>query len=60
MRGIYFTRALNCRWPAAECNVYHRTGGVAGDKSIVYDLYRLATRRTVHAKIDSCGILPYL
>ena len=52
--------ALNCRRPAADCIVYYRTGGVAGDNSIVYDMYFLAARWTVLAKIDSCGMLPYL
>ena len=48
--------ALNCRWPADDCIVNYRTGGVTGDKTIVYDIYdiyALAARWTVHAKIDS-------
>ena len=45
--------ALGCRWPAANYIVYNRIGGVTGDNSIAYDLYFLAVRWTVHAKIDS-------
>ena len=43
--------ALNCRWSAADCVVYCRTGGVTGDNSIVYDFYPLAAKSTVYAKI---------
>ena len=52
--------ALSCRWPANEYIVYHRTGGVRGDKSMIYDFCALAARGTVHAKIYSWRILPYL
>ena len=52
--------AHSFRWPAVECIVYYRTGGVTRDNSIVYDVYCLAARLTVHAKIDSYGILPHL
>ena len=47
-------------WPASDCIVYFRTGAVTGDNSIVYDLYFLAVRWTVHAKIVSFEILLYL
>ena len=57
--------ALNCRWPTADCIIYYRTGGGgggggAGTTAIVYDLYCLAARWTVHAKIDNWGTLAYL
>ena len=29
--------ALSYRWPAVDCIVYYRTGGVRGDNTIVYD-----------------------
>ena len=45
--------ALSCRWLAGDCIVYYRTGGVRGDNSIVYEVYALAARSTVHAKSDS-------
>ena len=32
--------ALKCRWPAADCINYYRTGGVTRDISIDYDLWR--------------------
>ena len=31
--------ALTFRWPAADCIVYYKTGGVTGDNSIVYDFF---------------------
>ena len=37
-------RALNCRWPADNCIVYYRKGGVRGDISIVYGVYALARK----------------
>ena len=52
--------ALTCRWPADDCFVCYRTGGVKGDSYIVYDLYALTARWTVHAKIYSWRILLYL
>ena len=36
--------ALRCRWPAADCIVYYRTGGVMGDNCIVYEFYFLVAR----------------
>ena len=36
--------ALSCRWPAAECSVYYRTGGVTGGNSIIYGFYSLGAR----------------
>ena len=45
--------ALSRRWPADDCIVYYRTGGVKRDNSIVYNFYAPAARWTVHAKIDS-------
>ena len=44
---------LSSRWPAVDCILYYRTGGVTGDNYIVYDFYPLAIRWTVHAKIAS-------
>ena len=52
--------SLNCCWPAAYRTVYYRMREVTGDILIVYDLFCLAARWIVHAKIDSLGTLPYL
>ena len=52
--------ALRCRYPADDCIVYYRAGGVTRDNFIVYDFYALAARWTVHAKIYNCRISPYL
>ena len=52
--------ALSYSWPADDCIVYYRTGRVRGYNSIVYDFNASAARWTVHAKIDSLGILPHL
>ena len=51
---------LSCCWPADDCIVYYRTGEVRRDNAFVYVFYALAARWTVHAKINSCCILPYL
>ena len=45
--------AHSYHWPAADCIVYCRMGGITGDNSIVYDSYFLAVRWTGHAKINS-------
>ena len=47
-------------WLADDYIVYHITGGVRGDNSIVYDFHALVARWTMHAKIHSLRILPYL
>ena len=36
--------ALSCHWPADDCIVYYRTGGVMGENSIVHDFYALTAR----------------
>ena len=36
---------------ADDCIVYFRTGGARGDNSIVYEIYALTARWTVHANI---------
>ena len=36
--------ALSCRWPADDCIVYYRMGGLSEDNSIVYDFYALVAR----------------
>ena len=43
--------ALSCHWPADDCIVYYRTGGVREHNFIVYDFYAVAARLTVHEKI---------
>ena len=52
--------ALSSRWPDVDCIVYFRTGEVRGDNSITNDFYDLTARWTVHAKICSLRILPYV
>ena len=66
--------ALNCRWPAAQAlsttergvGVWVGGGGGGGGggeretTTIIYNLYCLPARWTVHAKIDYWGILLYL
>ena len=42
--------ALSCNWPADDCVVYYRTGGVTGDNCIVYDFYFLAARWTMSSR----------
>ena len=51
--------ALSCCWPADDCIVCYRMGQIRGDNSIVYDVYALAAKWAVHAKLDSWRILLY-
>ena len=68
MINLHFTRAqffashsqLQMLHSSVNSIVNYRTGGVTGETSIVYDLYFLTARSTVHGKFDSFGILPYL
>ena len=45
--------ALSCHWPTDDCIVYYRPGGITGYNFVVYYVYALVPRWTVHAEIDN-------